>query len=549
MGMKLGKKSKRTPTRLRAKIEKAGAAKQRKEWKLAKKNPEWRSRIKKDPGIPNAFPFKNQILAEIEERKRQQEEEKIRLRDEARKARKEEKRQLRQNGVDEHGNPISMPADDDSDSDDMLDDDMDEDMDGADGDSSNPMAALLASARARAAEFTGHDEDDMSSDEELELIDDDDDDDFATAGKESSRKQFDKVFKTVTQAADVILYVLDARDPEGTRSKEVEREIMSASGGDKRLILVLNKIDLVPPPVLKNWLLYLRRYFPTLPLRASHSAPNANTFDHKALTVKGTSETLFKALKSYAQSKQLKRAISVGVIGYPNVGKSSVINALTARLHRGKGAACPTGAEAGVTTSLREVKFDSKLKLIDSPGIVFPNSDKKHAKSSAKKSIEDEARLVLLNAIPPKQISDPVPAVSLLLERFSTTPDLMQKMLDVYGIPPLMPTTMHGDKTHDFLIQVARKRGRLGKGGVPNVNSAAMTVVTDWRDGRIQGWVEPPAVVAAAAPAGVAKGVAAQTTEAGDKKEIVTQWAEEFKIEGLWGDGRNDGEDEEMVIE
>ncbi|KAI5287905.1 hypothetical protein KEM54_005633 [Ascosphaera aggregata] len=566
MGMKLGKKSKRTPTRLRAKIEKAGAAKQRKERKLAKKvgetqywtlivvNPEWRSRIKKDPGIPNSFPFKDKILAEIEERKRLQEEEKIRLRDEARQARKEEGRQLRKDAaiLDEQGNHIPLPSDNDHDLDDM----MEEDMEDFGGDDSNPMAALLASARARAAEYTGEneidamDEDDLSDGEEIALLDDDNNE-FAVAGKDSSRKQFDKVFKTVTQAADVILYVLDARDPEGTRSKTIEREILSADGGNKRLILILNKIDLIPPSVLKNWLLYLRRYFPTLPLRASHSASNANTFDHKALTVKSTSETLFKALKHYAQSKQLKRAISVGVIGYPNVGKSSVINALTSRLHRGKTAACPTGAEAGVTTSLREVKIDSKLKLIDSPGIVFPSSDKKHSKSSSKDRIDDEARLVLLNAIPPKQITDPIPAVSLLLQRFSTTPDLMQKLLDIYGIPPLMSTSLHGDKTHDFLIQVARKRGRLGKGGVPNFNSAAMTVITDWRDGRIQGWVEPPTTVAgpAGAGAGTGKGLPAQTIEGGDKKEIVTQWAEEFKIEGLWGDVENDGEHDEMAVE
>ncbi|KAI5288522.1 hypothetical protein KEM52_001127 [Ascosphaera acerosa] len=552
MGMKLGKKSKRTPTRLRAKIEKAGAAKQRKQRKLAKKpartqNPEWRSRIKKDPGIPNSFPFKDKILAEIEERKRQQEEEKLRLREEARKARKEEKRLQRQQEAGEGAAADVGDVSDDDDDDEVTDEEMEVD-------ESNPMAALLASARARAAEFTGQkddddddamDEDDMSDEDEedgndlLMVSDDDDDEDYAAAGKDSSRKQFDKVFKTVTQAADVVLYVLDARDPEGTRSRAVEREIMAADGGSKRLILVLNKIDLVPPAVLKGWLLHLRRSFPTLPLRAAHSAPNASAFDHKALSVRGTSETLFRALKSYAQSRQLKRAVSVGVIGYPNVGKSSVINALTARMaHPNRGgrqgsaggaAACPTGAEAGVTTSLREVKLDSKLKLIDSPGIVFPSTTApssstgrtgKASSSSSRKRIDDEARLVLLNAIPPKQISDPVPAVALLLQRFATAPELMQKMLDVYGIPPLMPSTVGGgDATHDFLVQVARKRGRLGKGGVPNPSAARATASAATPPAAAPGEKEEGSDVGASAAAG---GAGSAGLQVDDSKPVLT---------------------------
>ncbi|KAF5017446.1 hypothetical protein F66182_10623, partial [Fusarium sp. NRRL 66182] len=90
--VKLGKKSKRTPVRLRHKIEKAGAAKQRKARKQAKKDPTWRSKIKKDPGIPNLFPFKDKILAEIEEKKRQKQEEQLRIREEARERRKAEKK-------------------------------------------------------------------------------------------------------------------------------------------------------------------------------------------------------------------------------------------------------------------------------------------------------------------------------------------------------------------------------------------------------------------------------------------------------------------------
>merc|ERR1711939_1008927 len=81
-------KSKRTPVRLRHKIEKASAAKQRKQRKEAKKNPQWKSRLKKDPGIPNLFPFKEKLLEEIEEKKRQKAENAQRLRDAAKDKKK-----------------------------------------------------------------------------------------------------------------------------------------------------------------------------------------------------------------------------------------------------------------------------------------------------------------------------------------------------------------------------------------------------------------------------------------------------------------------------
>ena len=512
-------KSKRVSVRLRHRIEKASSAKQRKERKAGKKNPQWVSKKPKELGIPNLFPYKDKILAEIEAAKVRKQEEIIAKRAELKAAKKAA---AAANGeeVDEGMEGVEDESDDDLDLDIMDEDD----------ENVNPMAALLASARAAAQKYNGdsdEDTDEEDSDSDMDGIEVDGITNVAPNKKDGSRKAFDKVFKQVVDQADVVLYVLDARDPEGTRSKEVERMVMAAASGGKRLILILNKIDLIPGPVLKKWMAHLKRYFPVLPMRASGPAPNAHTFDHKKLTAKSTGEALFKSLKHYAAEKQLKRAISVGIIGYPNVGKSSVINALTGRM--GAGQACPTGAEAGVTTSIRSVRIDKKLTLLDSPGIVFPSS---HDGSKSSK-VEEAARLVLLNAVPPKQIEDPVPAVTLLLKRMTQKPGMMDKLMDVYGLPPLIAAN-NGDPTTDFLVQVARKRGRLGKGGVPNVASAATTVITDWRDGRIQGWMDAPelAIAPTLAPGQVASGAVV-----GDQKEIVTEWAKEFKLEGLWGTG------------
>ncbi|KAG6000344.1 hypothetical protein E4U54_001444, partial [Claviceps lovelessii] len=512
----------------------------RKDRKKAKQNPEWRSKLKKDPGIPNLFPYKEKLLQEIEEKRMRKAAEAQKKREMAKAARTGA---VESNAKDEDGMDDVDVGEDGGAEEDMDDEIMDEDID-----ESNPMAALLASARAAAAKY----EEDLADSDGMEDDSDDSDDsdngggNDISIGQASSRKTYDKVFKQVVEQADVVLYVLDARDPEGTRSREVERSIMAAAAGGKRLILVLNKVDLIPPKVLRDWLVYLRRYFPTLPLRASGAASNAHVFNHRDLTVQSTSATLFRALKSFAASRQLKRAVSVGVIGYPNVGKSSVINALLSRMS-GKGSsgtskACPAGAEAGVTTSIRSVKIDSKLTLLDSPGVVFPSSSSIQSGGlvNLKNATEAHAHLILLNAVPPKQIDDPVPAVTLLIRRLSSSPDLMQKLTDVYDIPALLPNRADGDITTDFLVQVARKRGRLGRGGVPNIKAAAMAVVTDWRDGRIQGWVEPPALAVGGGenPTSSKKKVknAGEEDVMPDQKEIVTEWAAEFKLDGLWGD-------------
>ncbi|CDK26659.1 unnamed protein product [Kuraishia capsulata CBS 1993] len=490
--------SKRTSTRMKEGIKKKAAAQNRKNKKLAKKDPTWRSKNKKDPGIPASFPYKDRLIAEIEEKKREEKALKDR--------RKAERRALQAGGAVSE----EIEASDD--------DDMEEE--------GNGLEALMASAqRAAAAYENGSDEDeDMSGDdmeEDTEVVEypieySDNED---SSEIEKSRKAYDKIFKAVVDASDVVLYVLDARDPDSTRSKRVEEAVLQSQG--KRLILILNKIDLIPEDVLKQWLDFLKSSFPTIPLKASSSVSSAKSFNKK-MSQSVTANALLAALKSYANKSNLKRSLIVGVIGYPNVGKSSLINALTSR-HGGSSKACPVGNQAGVTTSLREVKLDNKLKIIDSPGIVFPDSKKLNKK-------QQEAQLALLNAIPPKQITDPTPAVSLMLKRLAKSPEMTERFKEHYQLPPMASHDLN-DFTNSVLIHVARKMGRLGKGGIPNLTSAGLAILSDWHDGKFAGWVLPNSSKQQASESAIARG----TNEPAkvEQTTVVNQWAKEFDLDGL----------------
>lgn len=491
---------------MREGIKKKAAAQRRKNKKIAKKDVTWKSRVNKDPGIPSSFPYKEQIIHELEENRRIEKEKK----EELRRQKQEAREALLANGgtVD-------------------ADDAMDESGDDSDAEG-NGMSALMESARQAAESYEGGDDDEDGMEEDPEAIDIEVSDTEIDAGDvDKSRKAYDKIFKTVVDASDVVLYVLDARDPESTRSRKVEEAVLQAGG--KRLILILNKVDLVPTPVLTQWLNYLKSSFPTIPLKASQGAVGLSTYN-KNLSNAMTANALLQALKTFANKANLKRSIVVGVIGYPNVGKSSIINALTSR--HGQSKACPVGNKAGVTTHMREVKIDNKLKILDSPGIVFPDE------ISNKKQVS-EAKLALLSAISPKNIRDPSAVIEQLLKRLAKD-DAMADALKKYYLIPALPSSDLKEFTKHFLIHVARNRGRLSRGGIPNLDAAALTVLNDWRDGRITGWVLPNSSRSATeerpldAPKSALRGEKEPAKV--ENTTVVSEWAAEFDLDGLLGD-------------
>merc|ERR1719221_2538561 len=119
---------------------------------------------------------------------------------------------------------------------------------------------------------------------------------------------------------------------------------------------------------------YLRNEYPTIAFKAS--TQNTSRLGQAKVDMKSTdavihtskcvgANTLMALLGNYCRNKDIKTSIRVGVVGLPNVGKSSLINSLK------RSKACNVGSTPGVTKAMQEVQLDSKVKLLDSPGVVL----------------------------------------------------------------------------------------------------------------------------------------------------------------------------------
>lgn len=276
-------KSKRTSFKDKYKTQKRTLETHRKRRKQAKRDAAGgivrHDKTKKDPGIPNSWPFKQDLLKEIQhERERQQKNQQ-----EVKEKRKDELRLLRQHQEQ--------------------------------GGSARTVQELMEQANRDNALFEA--KQGSSSKDEPQRSD------GSNPAGQQSRRAYLRELKKVVDSADVLLQVLDARDPVGTRiHPSVEDAILSRT--DKRMVLVLNKIDLVPKEIVASWLATLRRSHPAIAVKASHDRSSS---DDAASATTVTSavgmDGLLQLLKNYARTGgtggKSKTTIVVGIVGYPNV--------------------------------------------------------------------------------------------------------------------------------------------------------------------------------------------------------------------------------------
>ncbi|KAK3382273.1 NUC091 domain-containing protein [Lasiosphaeria ovina] len=263
--------------------------------------------------------------------------------------------------------------------------------------------------------------------------------------KGTSKRIWNELYKVI-DSSDVLLHVLDARDPLGTRCQHVEK-YLATEAPHKHLVFVLNKIDLVPSSTAAAWIRVLQKDHPTCAMRASMKNPFGRG-------------SLIDLLRQFSILHKDRKQISVGLIGYPNTGKSSIINAL-----RGK-AVTRVAPIPGETKVWQYVTLMRRIYLIDCPGIVPPNQH------------DTPEDLLLRGVVRVENVENPEQYVPAVLRKVKT--HHMERTYELKGW-----------KNHmEFLELLARKSGRLLKGGEPDVDGVAKMVLNDLMRGKIP-WFTP----------------------------------------------------------
>lgn len=244
-------------------------------------------------------------------------------------------------------------------------------------------------------------------------------------------RTFWNMVNNVISDADILLIVLDSRMAQETRNLEIEKKV-AASG--KPLIYVLNKCDLVDKHILEQY----KRVIP-------------NSVFISAKFHLGTTKLREKILMTASRLK-LESKVRVGVLGYPNVGKSSLINAL-----KGK-SATKTSSISGFTKHIQKVRT-SKIILLDTPGVI-PYKEQDRLKHNIIGTLDHN-----------KEKNPDIVAVNLM----ETFPRVIEKYYNVYV----------SDDKEKTLEDIAIKRNMIIKGSKPDIKRAAKMIMNDWQTGKI----------------------------------------------------------------
>jgi ribosome biogenesis GTPase A len=244
---------------------------------------------------------------------------------------------------------------------------------------------------------------------------------------------------------DVVVELLDARLPGASANPLIEK---LRRDRQRPCLKILNKADLADPDATAAW---LRHYGKDKLVRAV------------ALSCKRSGDVakvprLAAALAPHRDSAM--KPVRLLVMGVPNVGKSTLINALLKRK------AAKTGDEPAVTRQQSRFELDSTTELIDTPGLMAP----------VIKDERDGLMLAASHLIGPESYDIEIVASFLAEVLLARYPGLLRTRYDI---------EVGGMDGGRLIATIAARRGYLGKGGKPQHEKAARALLQDYRSGLI----------------------------------------------------------------
>ena len=249
---------------------------------------------------------------------------------------------------------------------------------------------------------------------------------------------------------DAVCELLDARIPASSRNPDVDR-----LAGDKAHLLVLNRCDLADPAITARW-------------RAYYAAKGLRVLETDAKSGKGVRqfpaavrEVLKDRLAALEAKGQGSRPLRIMILGIPNVGKSTLINALAGRR------AANAGDKPGVTRGKQWITIGGGLELLDTPGILWPKFESQAVGEA----------LALTNAIKSDVIDTAALAANFMLRLRALYPGTIEER---YRFTP--DPEKNG---YELLEDAARKRGFLISGGEADTERMAATLLKEFHDGKL----------------------------------------------------------------
>ncbi len=248
---------------------------------------------------------------------------------------------------------------------------------------------------------------------------------------------------------DIVYIVIDARIPYSSNNPAIKQLIKN-----KPQLIILNKSDLSSEKGNLEWIKYFQEN--EIPAVLVNAIGNKGINDVINYSYKLTKDKR-DALKKKGVKAQPIRAM---IIGIPNVGKSALINSLSGR----KGAR--TGNKPGITKGNQWIRIRKDLELLDTPGVLWSE-------------IEDEnigLHLAFTGAIKDE-----------LLEMDDLAFRFIDMVKDIYpeNLEKRYAIEVERNSTHDIILEVAKKRGCIQKGGVVDYMKAGNLIIDDFRKGKL----------------------------------------------------------------